>query len=164
MGGAVSERCRDGGRCRGAGEQVRSAAGASHVRYFRGLLAEGGEGPIADGLNAARKYVATHRPASLGWGPVEDLSVDVVEGVRKVKAKEGPDVIVWGSSTLTSVLLDEGLIDEVVLLVYPVLLGRGKRFFSESSDARELAFVSTKAMSSGVLVNVYRYVGALRTE
>jgi dihydrofolate reductase len=131
---------------------------------FAGYWPKAEKGPIADGLNAARKYVATHRPASLGWGPVEDLGADIIEGVRRVKSKEGPDVIVWGSSTLTSVLIEEGLVDEVVLLVYPVLLGRGKRFFSESAEARELAFVSTKAMSSGVLVNVYRYVGALRTE
>jgi dihydrofolate reductase len=129
---------------------------------FAGYWPKAEKGPIADGLNAARKYVATHRPASLGWGPVEDLSADIIEGVRSVKSKEGPDVIVWGSSTLTSLLLDEGLVDEVVLLVYPVLLGRGKRFFSESAGPRELAFVSTKAMSSGVLVNVYRYVGSLR--
>ena len=50
-----------------------------------------------------------------------------MEGVRGVKSKEGPDLIVWGSSTLTPVLLEQGLVDEVLLLVYPVLLGRGKR-------------------------------------
>lgn len=69
-----------------------------------------------------------------------------------------------GSSTLTPVLLEQGLVDEVLLLVYPVLLGRGKRFFSDSVDARELALVSTKAASSGVLMNTYRPVGSLRTE
>jgi hypothetical protein len=51
-----------------------------------------------------------------------------------------------------------------VLLVYPVLLGRGKRFFSDSADARELALVSTKVVSSDVLMNTYRHVGSLRTE
>jgi dihydrofolate reductase len=120
--------------------------------------------PIADGLNTATKYVVTHRPASLGWGPVEGLGADVIEGIRGVKSKDGPDLIVWGSSTLTSVLLDRGLVDEVVLLVYPVLLGRGKRFFSDRVSPRELALVSTKAMSSGVLINVYGHVGSLRTE
>ena len=119
-------------------------------------------GPIADGLNAATKYVATHRPDSLEWGPVKVLGADIMEGVRGVKSKDGPDLIVWGSSTLTSVLLEQGLIDEVVLLVYPVLLGRGKRFFSDSADARELALVSTKAVSAHVLVNRYRHVGVLQ--
>ena len=120
-------------------------------------------GPFADGLNAATKYVATHRPESLEWGPVGDLGTDVMAGVRRIKSTDGSDLIVWGSSTLTSVLLEEGLVDEVVLLVYPVLLGPGKRFFSDSADPRELDFISTKASSTGVLINTYRYVGPLRT-
>lgn len=119
-------------------------------------------GPFADGINAATKYVATHRPHGLEWGPVEPLGADIVEGVRRVKSTDGPDLIIAGSSTLTSVLLDQGLVDDVVLLVYPVLLGRGKRLFSDRVDARELAFVSTKATPTGVLINAYRHVGALR--
>ncbi|MGH7133491.1 MAG: dihydrofolate reductase family protein [Phycisphaerales bacterium] len=90
-------------------------------------------GPIADSFNAATKYVATHRPKSPGWGPAEALSADVVEGVRSMKSADGADMIVWGSSTLTPVLLGHGLVDEVLLLTYPVLLGTGKRFFSEGS-------------------------------
>ena len=86
-------------------------------------------GPFADGLNAATKYVATHRPESLGWGPVKDLGADIIASVRVIKSKDGPDLVVSGSSTLTSLLLGEGLADEVVLIVYPVLLGRGKRLF-----------------------------------
>jgi dihydrofolate reductase len=121
-------------------------------------------GPFADRLNAAKKYVATHRPDSLAWGPVGQLGADIIVGVRRVKAQDGPDLIVWGSSTLTSVLLEQGLVDEVVLIVYPVLLGLGKRFFSDSAAPRELALVSTKATSTGVLVNTYRHVGTLRTE
>ena len=95
---------------------------------FAGYWPKVKNGRLADGLNAATKYVATHRPDSLGWGPVENLGADIMEGVRGVKSNDGPDLIVWGSSTLTSVLLEQGLVDEVLLLVYPVLLGRGKRF------------------------------------
>jgi dihydrofolate reductase len=62
------------------------------------------------------------------------------------------------------VLLEQGLADEVVLVIYPVLLGRGKRFFSDSADPRELALVSTKATPTGVLINTYRHVGSLRTD
>jgi dihydrofolate reductase len=116
-------------------------------------------GPFADSLNAATKYVATHRPNNLGWGPVGDLGADVMEGIRRVKSGVGPDLIVWGSSTLTSTLLDQGLADEVVLMVYPILLGRGKRPFSDSADPREFALVSSKATPSGVLINTYRRVG-----
>ncbi len=120
-------------------------------------------GPFADALNAATKYVATHRPESLGWGPAKDLGADAVAGVRRLKATDGPDLVIWGSSTLTSVLLGQGLIDEVVLIVYPVLLGPGKRFFSDTADPRELAFVSTKTAPTGALINTYRHVGPLRT-
>src|SRR4051794_39414800 len=118
--------------------------------------------PIADGLNAATKFVATRRPESLEWGPVGGLGGDIVEGIRGIKSDDGPDLIVWGSTTLTSVLFEQGLVDEVVLCVHPVLLGRGKRFFSDSADPRELAFVSTKATPTGVLLNSYRYVGLLQ--
>jgi dihydrofolate reductase len=121
-------------------------------------------GPFAEALNAATKYVATHRPESLNWGPVHSLGTDIIKGVRDVKAKDGRDLILWGSTTLTSVLLEEGLVDEVLLITYPVLLGRGKRFFSDGADPRELAFVSTRTSPTGVLLNTYRYVGALRTE
>jgi dihydrofolate reductase len=119
--------------------------------------------PMADSLNAATKYVATHRPDSLRWGPVEDFGPDIVEGVRRIKAKDGLDLIVWGSSTLTPVLLEQGLADEVLLLVFPVLLGTGKRFFSDGTPPRELALVGTKAASSGVIISTYRPNGPLRT-
>ncbi len=130
---------------------------------WSGFWPKAGGSPMADRLNAATKYVATHRPDSLGWGPVKDLGSDIVEGIRRIKSADGPDLIVSGSSTLTSVLLEQGLADEVTLIVYPVLLGRGKRFFSDRVDARELAFVASKATPTGVLINTYRYVGSLRT-
>ena len=130
---------------------------------FAGHWPKAGDSPLANGLNAATKYVATHRPETLGWGPVGDLGADAIEGVRRVKSKDGPDMIVWGSGTLTTVLLDQGLVDEVVLFVYPVLLGRGKRLFQDSDGPRELALVNTKALPSGVLVSTYRHVGPLRT-
>lgn len=116
--------------------------------------------PMADRLNAATKYVATHRPESLAWGPAKDLGGDMLAGIRKLKATDVPDLILWGSSTLTSLLLAEGLVDEVVLITYPVLLGQGKRLFADR-DARELAFVSSASTPTGVLMNTYRYVGAL---
>lgn len=121
-------------------------------------------GPFADSLNAATKYVVTHRPESLAWGPVGDLGADALKGVRRLKSEDGPDLIVCGSATLTSVLLEQGLVDEVVLAIYPLLLGRGKRCFSDRADPRELALVSSKTTPTGVLLNTYRYVGLLRTQ
>src|SRR6202171_936113 len=62
---------------------------------WAGYWPKAGNGPIANGLNAATKYVATHRPDSLGWGPVEDLGADIMGGGRGFKSKDGPDLIVW---------------------------------------------------------------------
>jgi dihydrofolate reductase len=118
---------------------------------------------MADGLNAATKYVATHRPESLKWGPVESLGPDIVVGIRRVKSEEGPDRILWGSSTLTSTLLEHGLADEIVLIVYPVLLGTGKRVFAEGAPPRSFGLVSTKAMPSGVILSTYKVDGPLKT-
>jgi len=122
-----------------------------------------GNFPMANAINAATKYVATHTPESLEWGPVKDLGEDIIAGIRALKSTDGPDLIIPGSSTLTSVLLGEGLVDEVVLVVYPVLLGRGKRILSDTIDARELAFVSTASTPTGVLINTYKHVGALKS-
>ena len=118
--------------------------------------------PMADRLNAATKYVATHRPESLGWGPFEGLGPDIVEGVRRVKSQDGPGLILSGSSTLTSTLLEHGLADEVVLAVYPVLLGTGKRFFADGTPARSFELVSTQAMPSGIILSTYKVAGALK--
>jgi dihydrofolate reductase len=130
---------------------------------WSGFWPKAPKSPIADMFNAATKYVATHRPKSLEWGPVEDLGTDIVEGIRRIKARNGPHLIVWGSSTLTPVLLEHGLADEVLLLVFPVLLGTGKRLFSEGTPPRELKLVSTKAVPSGVVISTYKPSGPLRT-
>lgn len=124
--------------------------------------AKASSSPMADRLNAATKYVATHRPDSLEWGPFESLGPDIIEGVRRIKSQDGPDLILWGSSTLTSTLLEYGIADEVLLAVYPVLLGTGKRFFAEGTPARSFELVSTKAMPSGVVLSTYKVAGPLR--
>ena len=118
--------------------------------------------PMADALNAATKYVATHRPESLEWGPFEGLGPDVVEGVRRVKAQDGPDLVLSGSSTLTSTLLEHGLADEVLLAVYPVLLGTGKRVFADGAPPRAFELVTTQAFPTGILFTTYKAAGSLK--
>jgi dihydrofolate reductase len=120
-------------------------------------------GPMADGLNAAKKYVATHRPQSLEWGPFEGLGPDIVERIRRIKSQDGPDLILWGSSTLTSTLLEHVLADEVLLIVYPVLVGTGKRFFAEGTPARIFELISTQTTPTGILLNRYKVAGPLKT-
>jgi dihydrofolate reductase len=120
--------------------------------------------PLADALNAATKYIATHRPDSLEWGPFKGLGPDIVEDIRRIKSRSGPDLILWGSSTLTSTLLEHGLADEVLLFVYPVLLGKGKRVFAEGTPPRAFELASTKALSSGVVINAYKVAGPLKDQ
>jgi dihydrofolate reductase len=118
---------------------------------------------MADRINAATKYVATHRPGSLAWGPFEGLGPDIVEGIRRIKSQNGRNLVLSGSSTLTSTVLEQGLADEAVLIVSPVLLGTGKRFFAEGTPARSFELVSTQATPSGVILSTYRFAGPLKT-
>jgi dihydrofolate reductase len=120
--------------------------------------------PMADGINVATKYIVTHRPESLEWGPFEGLGPDIVADIRRIKSHNGPDLILWGSSTLTSTLLEHGLADEIVLLVYPVLLGKGKRFFADGTPPRAFELVSTKGFPSGIVMNVYKTAGSLKSQ
>lgn len=119
--------------------------------------------PIADRLNAATKFVATHHPQSLEWGPFEGLGPDIVKSIRHLKSQDGPDLVLSGSATLTSMMLEQGLADEVVLAVYPALLGTGKRFFAEGTPARVFELVSTQATPSGIILSTYKVAGPLKT-
>jgi dihydrofolate reductase len=121
-----------------------------------------GSGPIADEFNAATKYVVTHRRDGLTWGPAEALGPDLVESVGQLKSRPGADLILWGSSTLTSTLLEHSLADELVLVTYPVLVGSGKRLFADGTPARALELVSTKAMPTGIIFNTYKVAGTMK--
>src|ERR1700689_4157980 len=134
------------------GEKFDLLLGRRTYDMWSGFWPSAPSSPMADRLNAAKKYIATHRPESLEWGPFEALGADIVEGIRRIKSQDGPGLILWGSSTLTSTLLEHGLVDEVLLIVYPVLLGTGKRFFAEGTPPRSLELVSTKATPSGVIL------------
>jgi dihydrofolate reductase len=147
------------------GEQFDLLLGRRTYDAWSGFWAEGksaaAQSEMGKRLNAATKYVVTHRPESLEWGPFEGVGSDIAEGVRAIKAKDGPDLILSGSSTLTSALLEHGLADEMVLMVDPVLLGKGKRLFAEGTPPRAFMLESTKAMPSGIVVQSYKAAGGL---
>lgn len=125
----------DGGAAivEGQGETFDLLLGRRTYDIFAGFWPKAPKSPMSDSFNAATKYVATHRPDSLAWGPAEDLGADIVEDIRRIKEKDGPQLIVWGSSELTPVLIEHELADEVLLLVFPVLLGKGKRIFADGT-------------------------------
>jgi dihydrofolate reductase len=145
------------------GERFDLLLGRRTYDIWSGFWPKAPNSPMANGLNAAKKYVATHRPDSLEWGPFEGLGPDIVEGIRRIKSQDAPDLVLSGSSTLTSMLLEHGLADEVLLAVYPVLLGTGKRFFAAGAPPRSLELVSTKAMPSGIIFTTYKGAAPLKT-
>ena len=120
------------------GERFDLLLGRRTYDIWSGFWPKAPSSPMSDAINAATKYVATHRPESLEWGPFERLGPDIVEDIRRLKSQDGPDLILWGSSTLTSTLLEHGLADEVVLFVYPVLLGNGKALLCRRDSATRL--------------------------
>jgi dihydrofolate reductase len=145
------------------GERFDLLLGRRTYDLWSGFWPKAPSSPMADRLNAATKYVVTRRPQSLEWGPFQGLGPDIVEDIRRIKSQDGPDLILSGSSTLTSTLLEYGLADEFLLIVYPVLLGTGKRLFAEGTPPCLFELVSTKATPTGVMLNAYT-VGGLRSE
>lgn len=144
------------------GETFELLLGRRTYDLWSGFWPNAPKSPMADRLNAATKYVATHRPESLEWGPFEVIGPDLVNSVRAIKAKDGADLILSGSSTLTSALLEHGLADEVVLLVNPVLLGKGKRLFAEGTSPRAFALDRSQALPAGIIINAYKAAGPLQ--
>ncbi len=145
------------------GEDFDLLLGRRTYDIWSGYWPKAPSSPMADRLNAATKFVATHRPESLEWGPFEGVGPDVVEDIRRIKSQDGPDLILWGSSTLTSTLLEHGVADQVMLIVYPVVLGTGKRFFAEGTPSRSFQLVGTNAFPSGVTFSTYKVAGSLKT-
>jgi dihydrofolate reductase len=119
------------------------------------------EGPIADHLNGTRKHVASTTLSSLEWNNSTLIEGDVAEYVAARKREDGPEIQVHGSPGLIQTLLEHDLIDEYRLWIFPVVIGRGKRFFGEGAIPTALELVDSRTTSTGVTVNVYGRGGAV---
>lgn len=120
-------------------------------------------GEIADPFNAATKYVATSSAEPLEWANSLKLEGDVIDAVTRLKEDDGPDLLTQGSATLVRSLLAAGLVDELYLAVFPVLLGKGKRWFDEESEPGEWSMVETLTTSTGAILSRYQPKGPIRT-
>ena len=116
---------------------------------------------VTKGFNKATKYVVTRTPDRLDWKDSRRIDGDVVDGVRQLKASDGPELHLWGSHELLQALIAADLVDEYRMWISPVVLGKGKRLFESSVPSRGLSLVATGSTPSGVLVNTYRTVGPL---
>jgi len=114
------------------------------------------DGPFADKMNAMPKYVASTTLTELGWNNSTLLEGDVPAAVAKLKLDDGGPILVAGSATLAHTLIEHELVDEFRLMVFPVVLGSGKRLFPDSPHKRTLRLVETTQFPSGVVVQHYR--------
>jgi dihydrofolate reductase len=109
----------------------------------------------ADRMNSLPKYVVTTTLEKGTWNNSNLLKDNIVEEITRLKQEEGQDILVFGSADLTQTLLENNLVDQYNLLIYPVVVGSGKRFFKENATAK-LKVVDTKTFASGVIALVYQ--------
>ncbi len=131
---------------------------AAHWPYHEG----GPDDFIAKLFNKTTKYVATTSSGPLTWKhsiAVHEPATDIA----KLKRQDGPDLLIQGSSVLIQTLLEHDLIDRINLLVFPVVLGSGKRFFSDGAKGMALSLESSKTSPSGVTINRYTPAGSVKT-
>ena len=110
---------------------------------------------FADRMNSLPKYVVSTTLEKVEWNNSHLIKKNVVEEISRLKQQPGQDILVAGSATLVNTLVEHDLVDEYHLLIYPVVLGKGKRLFKDGSKT-SLKLVETKSFSSGVVAHIYQ--------
>jgi dihydrofolate reductase len=132
-------------------------------RTWQGMAAawpERAGDPYADQMNAIKKYVASRTLThdDLTWNTTLLSPENAVADIDKLRAHDGGDLVMWGSASLVRALLAEGVVDELNLMIEPILLGGGKRIFPENGVTRPMQLVDCVTTGTGVLVCTYRPV------
>lgn len=110
---------------------------------------------MANHKNNMAKYVVTSKPLQAQWNNSTIIEKDVVDEIAKLKQQPGQDILIEGSATLVEALLQADLIDELKLMVHPVIAGRGKRFFKDGMGLTKLQLVESQPLSLGVVALSY---------
>ena len=118
---------------------------------------------IADLVNSVPKHVATHRSDTLHWQNSHALVGDLADAIRALKHQDGANLLTWGSGDMVRQLLAAGLVDELWFLIYPVILGRGKRLFGDNAQASAFTLTHSTSTPGGVLITRYVRSGEVRT-
>jgi dihydrofolate reductase len=113
------------------------------------------DNPIGPVFTKANKYVMTRRAGNLVWANSHQLGG--IDELKKVKAGNGPDIVLWGSSTLYPQLLEDNLIDRLLLLTFPLTLGKGKKLFGSTTHPVTMKLVASDATSTGVIMATYDF-------
>jgi dihydrofolate reductase len=130
---------------------------------FAGYWPDHRDIPIGEKFQRINKYVLTHSDGPLAWDNSHRLSGDTAEAVAALKKSEGRDLLIQGSSTLYPPLLGAGLIDRLVVMTFPVVLGEGKRIFGVASKPGTLKLVQHFVTDSGAVLATYEQAGEVRT-
>ena len=124
-----------------------------------GAWPDPGDSPIWTALNTKPKYVASTTLTKPSWAKTTVLSGDTAAAIGELKAKPAGEVQVHGSGKLIRWLLDKQLVDEIILFIYPLIVGQGMRLFPDTGRDRALELIESRATSSGVTIQVYRPTG-----
>ena len=116
---------------------------------------------IRDPFNRCTKYVLTRRQQTLNWENSE--RVESLDALAEIKRGDGPDLVIQGSSTLYPQLLEAGLIDRLTLMIFPVVLGKGKRLFGDGTTGTAMTMVEQKVTASGAVIATYEPAGPVKT-
>lgn len=119
--------------------------------------------PGAKPLNDATKYVASRSEPTLSWSNSVLIEGDAAEGIAALKKEDGPELQVHGSSNLIQTLLQHNLVDQFRLWVFPLVIGSGKRLFSDGTIPAGLKLLGTKVSTTGVVMNTYEPAGEIVT-
>jgi dihydrofolate reductase len=138
-------------------ETMSSAALLLGRRTYEGFAAAWPErdGEFADKFNTMPKYVVSSTLRDPEWTNSTVLSGDVVDEITKLKQEQDGDIVVHGSAQLVQSLIENDLVDELRLMVFPVVLGTGKRLFGETADKKRLRLSSSTVVGDGVAIQVY---------
>src|ERR671937_1052699 len=124
-----------------------------------GIWPDPGDSPIWTALNTRPKYVASTTLTDPQWADTTVLSGDLAAAIAELKARRGRELQVHGSGRLARWLLANQLVDEITLLVYPVLIGQGTRLFPDTGPDAALDLVESQSTSTGITIQVYRLTG-----
>jgi len=114
------------------------------------------EGEFADKFNTMQKYVVSSTLCDPEWQNTTVIDGDLAEGVARAREAHEGDVVVHGSAQLAQSLLERDLVDELRLMVFPVVLGTGKRLWGETSDKKRLQLAESRTVGDGVVILIYR--------